>query len=162
MWATILGMVISSIVSVILSDKILFGIQRLFIRLGVSRKSDITGLWRATFSVGSGKSRQEYVEIILLKNRFGTTYGNIVNDNRNYKKLYSVMEKKPIRLKGFISDNRYFTGFWYHPIETYRFHGSFQLIIDGSFSNMQGPWIGYSESNQKISNGTWIWEKIYK
>ena len=160
MWLTILGMIISAVVSVILSDKIIFGLHRIFVRLGVSRSSDVTGLWKATFSMGTGKTKEEYVEIIFLKNRFGTIYGNIADDSRNYLKLHSVMARNPIRLKGFLEDNRYFTGFWYHPIETYRYHGSFQMIIDGDFSHMQGQWIGYSESNHKITNGMWIWEKI--
>lgn len=160
MWLTILGMIISAVVSVILSDKIIFGLHRIFVKLGVSRNSDVTGLWKATFSMETGKTKDEYVEIIFLKNRFGTIYGNIANDSRNYPRLHTVMSKNPIRLKGFLADNRYFTGFWYHPIETYRYHGSFQMIIDGSFSHMQGQWIGYSDSNQKITNGMWIWEKI--
>ena len=160
MWLTILGMIISSVISVILSDKIIFGIHRIFVRFGISRNSDMTGLWKATFTTGKGNAKKEYVEIIFLKKRFGTIYGNIADDTRNYPKLHSVMKRNPIRIKGFLADNRYFTGFWYHPIETYRFHGSFQMIIDGGFSNMYGQWIGYSESEQKIANGSWKWEKI--
>lgn len=66
-WITILGMLISAIVSVILSDKIIFGIDRLFIRLGISKSSNITGLWKATFVMGYGKDKMEYIEIISLK-----------------------------------------------------------------------------------------------
>lgn len=160
MWITILGMLISSVVSVILSDKIIFSIHRIFVRLGVSRNSDITGVWKATFVIGTGKNKSEYTEIIFLKNILGTIYGRIKEDSRNYENLQSVMAKKPLRVKGFLSDNRYFTGFWYHPIETYRFHGSYQLIIDGSFNHMRGQWIGYSESNLKITSGEWNWEKL--
>jgi len=160
MWITILGMIISSIVSVILSDKIIFGIDRLFVRLGISKYSHITGLWKATFVMGYGKNKTEYTEIILLKKRFGTIYGYIANDSRNYTRLQSVMKQEPLRIKGFISDNRYFTGFWYHPIETYRYHGSFQLLIESNFIKMNGQWIGYSEHKQEIDNGLWIWEKL--
>lgn len=160
MWITILGMLISSIISVILSDKIIFGIDRLFIRLGISRYSNITGLWKATFITGYGKNKQEYEEIILLKKRFGTIYGYISNDIRKYQRLQPIMNKAPLRLKGFLSDNRYFTEFWYHPIETYRYHGSFQLLLEQNFIKMNGQWIGYSESKQIIDNGLWIWEKL--
>lgn len=160
MWITILGMIISSVISVILSDKIIFALDRLFIRLGISKSSNITGLWKATFIMGYGKNKKEFEEIILLKRRFGTIYGYIISDTRNYKRLQSVMDKNPLRIKGFLSDNRYFTGFWYHPIETYRYHGSFQLIIEPNFIKMNGQWIGYSESKQIINNGAWIWEKI--
>ena len=160
MWFTIFSVIVSSIVSVILSDKIIFGIDRLFVRLGISKYSNINGLWKATFIMGNGKNKTEYAEIILLKKRFGTIYGYIANDNRNYERLQSVMNRNPLRLKGFISDNRYFTGLWYHPIETYRYHGSFQLLIEPNFIKMNGQWIGYSESKQIINNGMWIWDKI--
>lgn len=162
MWITILGMIISSIVSVILSDKIIFGIDRLFIRLGIFRVSNITGLWQTTFVMGYGKDKKEYQEIIFIKKRFGTIYGYIVNDERNYERLKSVMVQQPLRLKGFLSDNRYFTGFWYHPIETYRYHGSFQLLLEANFTKMSGQWIGYSESKNRINNGLWIWKRIEK
>ena len=153
MWITILGIIISSIISVILSDKIIFAFDRLFIRLGISKTSNIAGLWKATFAMGYGKNKKVFIEIILLKKRFGTIYGYIANDTRNYKTLQSVMNKTPLRLKGFLSDNRYFTGFWYHPIETYRYHGSFQLLLEPNFIKMNGQWIGYSESKQIINNG---------
>lgn len=160
MWITVLGMIISSVISVILSDKIILALDRLFIRLGISKCSNITGLWKATFVMGRGKNKEEFEEIILLKKRFGTIYGYIANDTRNYKRLHSFMDKNPLRLKGFLSDNRYFTGFWYHPIETFRYHGSFQLLLEPNFIKMIGQWIGYSESKQAINNGTWTWEKL--
>ncbi len=158
MW--IISMILSSVVSVILSDKIIFGIERIFTKLGVSKPSNIAGLWKATFIMGYGKNKVEYTEIILVKKRFSTIYGYIANDSRNYARLQYVMDKNPIRLKGFLSDNRYFTGFWYHPIETYRYHGSFQLLVEPNFIKMKGQWIGYSESKQIINNGLWIWEKL--
>lgn len=53
-----------------------------------------------------------------------------------------------MRLKGVLSDNRYFTGFWYHPEDLCRYHGSFQLLLESNFLQMKGQWIGYSESKQ--------------
>lgn len=93
MWITICGMIISSIVSVMLSDKIIFDIDRLFVKLGVSKYSYVAGLWKATFAMGYGKNKIEYTEIILLKKRFGTIYGYIVDDDRNYEQLQLVMKK---------------------------------------------------------------------
>ena len=160
MMLTILSVIISSVVSVILSDKIIFGLQWIFIKLGISKSSDLSGTWKATFVIGSGSKKEEYTEIIVLKNRLGTIYGNIADDKRNYNRIHEVMKRKPIRVKGVVSDNRYFTGFWYHPIETSRYHGSYQLIINGAFKYMSGQWIGYSETQQKIVNGIWKWEKL--
>ena len=56
-------------------------------------------------------------------------------------------------------DNRIFTSFWHHHIEHFRYHGSFQLLISASLNTMEGQWIGYSESGNKIDSGKWKWEK---
>lgn len=155
-----LEILLTSVISIILSDKILFALDRLFVRLGISRYSNIAGLWKATFVMGHGKNKEEFEEIILLKKRFGRIYGFIADDPRNHQRLQSLKGKKPLRLIGYLSDNRYFTGFWYHPIETYRFHGSFQLLLEPNFIKMNGQWIGYSESKQIIDNGLWLMEKL--
>lgn len=159
MWITILGMFISSVVSVILSDKIILALDRLFVQLGISKSSNINGLWKSTFIIGHGKDKQEYTEIILLKKRFSTIYGYIINDTNEYKYSIFAISKNPLRLKGFLSDNRYFTGFWYHPSEICRYHGSFQLLLESNFLQMNGQWIGYSESKHRINNGLWTLDK---
>ena len=160
MWGTIICCIISSIVSVLLSDKIIQGINTVFIKLGLSKNGDISGVWKATFEMGKGSKKAEYVEIIKLSNRLGIVWGRIEPNELNYPMLQSYMKQKPLRVKGTLTDNRFFTGYWYHPIESYRFHGSFQLLIDGSMMKMTGQWIGYSTSGKEIDNGTWIWEKI--
>lgn len=156
MWITILGIIISSIISVILSDEIIHGINIIFAKIGISKHSYINGRWKATYIMKSGKTEVKYVENIILKKKINTIYGYVVK-NINDKQIDT---NPPLRLKGFILDNRYFTGIWYHPTELSRYHGAYQLLIDPNFIQMNGQWIGYNETKQTIENGIWEWEKM--
>ena len=160
MWVTIICCIISSIVSVFLSDKLIQGFNAVFLKLGLSKSGDISGVWKATFVMGKGSKKTEYTEIIRLSNRLGIIWGRIEPHSLNYLALRPYMEQKPLRVKGSLIDSRFFTGYWYHPIESYRFHGSFQLLIDGSMMKMTGQWIGYSTSGKEIDNGMWVWKKM--
>ena len=160
MWITIIGCIISSIISVLLSDKIIAGINNVLIKLGLSKSIDISGIWKATFEIGKGSKMTEYVEIIKLKNRLGIIWGHIYPHSENYGALQECMQQEPLRLKGNLVDNRFFTGYWYHPIESYRFHGSYQMLLVGNMKEMEGQWIGYSESGGTIDCGKWKWIKI--
>ena len=126
MWNVVLSCIISSAISVLLSDKIIDGITKILIKLGLSKKADISGLWKADFEIGKGRRKVTYTEIIKLENRLGVVWGHINPHEDNYEALKQHMQKKPLRVKGSLADNRFFTGFWYHPIESYRCHGSNQ------------------------------------
>lgn len=160
MWDVIIGCIISSVISVLLSDKIITSITKVLVKLGLSKKADISGIWKATFEIGKRSKKIEYIEIIKLNNRLGIVWGHVHPHKDNYTVLQKYMGKKPLRVKGSLVDNRFFTGYWYHPIENYRFHGSYQLLIDGDLRHMEGQWIGYSESGKIIDCGKWVWEKL--
>lgn len=68
MWEVILGCIVSSIISVLLSDKIIDGIQKALFQLGLSKNVDISGLWKADFEIGRGEKKKTYTEIIGLNN----------------------------------------------------------------------------------------------
>lgn len=126
------------------------------LKIGVLKDVDLSGRWQAIFYVGK---EQKYTEIIELRYRVGLLIGKIVNDDRNYDLLKNKI-KNPLRVKGCVNDNRYFTGFWYHPIETYRNHGSYQMLIYPNAEKMEGQWIGFSETSHIISHGKWVWLKL--
>lgn len=159
----IISAIISSIISVILSDKIIFGIESVFIHLRIYRPAKLTGTWKATFIIGHGKNKTQYTDTILLKKRFGTIYGYICDSASHHSSSHPIRTSEmPLRLKSTLSDNRYLTGMWYHKEPINRYHGSFQLLIDPSFTKMRGQWIGFSEKEQIIDGGSWTWERIDK
>ena len=143
-----------------MSEKIIASVNKSLIGLGLLKEADISGIWKATFEFGDGQDKEEYTEIIKLKHRFGVVFGNIVPHDDNYNTLREHEHKKPLRIRGSIADNTLFTGFWFHPIKTYRFHGTFQLLISGKLDNMEGQWIGCDESRGQIDCGKWRWTKI--
>ena len=55
MWITILGMIISSVVSVVLNDRIISSFDRLFVQLRIYKSSNINGVWKSIFVIGHGK-----------------------------------------------------------------------------------------------------------
>lgn len=159
MWITILGIVISSIVSVLLSDKIISTLQLILEKFGVKRDASLTGIWLATFSMREG---QDYLEVIEVKQRFKRVTGRIVNDSRNYKRLQKYMGENPLRLRANFTDNQYLTGFWFHPIEHNRHFGTFQLIYNSDEDTLEGVWVGFSNTTRTIDSGKWKWERDNK
>lgn len=81
-------------------------------------------------------------------------------DISNYEKIKPYASKKPLRVRGELVDNRYFTGYWFHPIERNRCHGAFQLLVNIKGNTLTGTWIGFSESQNKVNSGDWVWERV--
>ncbi len=159
---TILGILISSIISVILSEQILSFVGSLMMKIGIKPRVNLNGIWRAIFTIRKDEreeSEVSYNEIIRLKSSFGRVYGYIEPDERNYEDLKEHMNDRPLRLKAELLDNRYLTGFWYHPIQTNRTQGTFQMILYPDTKEMRGLWMGYSVSGNVIEDGEWVWKK---
>ena len=86
-------------------------------------------MWIAPFEVISGSRRVDYNEAIELKKHLNGSYlGHIIPHETNYPRLKRYAELKPLRIRGTLGDNSYFSGIWYHPIENYRYCGTFQLL----------------------------------
>lgn len=108
------------------------------------------------FSLGDEENRTNFTEVIEIKKKFGVYVGSVVPDARNYEKLSAVAHKNPVKLRGEKTSDQLVTGVWYHPIETARSHGAFQLQISSSGNELSGIWIGFSQTQSKIANGSWV------
>lgn len=124
------------------------------------KKNEILlGLWKATFTTKIDNKYHDFLEIIELKNSENFLLGTIKPDKRNHERLKLVENDHPKRVKGIFNENRFFTGTWFHPIKKNHFHGSFQLeLINDKL--LKGIWIGYGESQNKMDQGEWVWERI--
>lgn len=155
-WAGILvSAIISTVLSLLFTDQIKGLFSGLFIKIGFSKGVNLNGIWKCSF-VYNGKT---YVEIVKIKQIGNRATGRIEPDSENYDALKKVMYNKPLRLTGIITGERYFTGYWYHPIETYRYHGAFQLIVRPDDRNAEGIWVGFSRTANRIESGKWILDK---
>lgn len=159
---TILGIIVSAIISAIFSDRIVFLIGQILTKIDLPIKADIEGIWIAEFSMKEGNRIKSFKEAIEIKKRLGVIYGYNIPNSINHELLSPIADMNPIRIRASIVDNRFLTGIWYHPNRNSRFHGSFQLIVRTSGSQMEGSWTGYRESKNLIGSGEWIWTKDRK
>jgi len=156
----ITGIVVSAIISALCSEAILRGVAMALSKVDLPRRSTFEGTWEATFTMaGEDGVAKSYSEKIKLVKRLGTYYGYNVPDSNNHELLKTVDAQKPMRLRGTIVDNRYFTGVWFHPSNQSRFHGAYQLLLGLSGESMEGVWTGFSESRNGIEAGSWTWKK---
>lgn len=156
----IIGIVISAVISALFSESILRGIALFLAKFDLPSQSSIEGIWAASFSMTDEQGvTKTYSEKIKIFKRLGNIYGYNVPDSNNHDLLKTVENKKPLRIRGSLVDNRYFTGVWFHPSNQSRFHGSYQLLLNLSSDKMEGVWTGYSETSNCIESGNWIWNK---
>ena len=151
---------VSLLITLILDEPMKGWLTPIVAKFGVKRKYGISGIWVATFKYRNGNVIEEYSEAIEVKTLFGLTVGRIIPHQANHPRLKSVETEKPLRVRGYFEDNRYFTGIWYHPLERHRYHGAFQLILDPSGIEMKGKWIGYSGTKIAVDEENWIWKLI--
>lgn len=161
MWIGILvSAIISAFLGVVFSDQIIKCVTQTFVKLGIKKEISLAGKWKAKCcKENAGEKVDEFTEIIELETRFGIILGYLSIESPNYKLFASSSYPKPLRVKGYLIDSRYFVGFWYHPGEKSRYHGVFHFIISPNLNNMDGKWLGYSEKINEIDNGVWVWEK---
>jgi len=126
----------------------------------MKKKSDIEGLWLAEFTLNENGNISKYKEAIKIVKRLGTVYGYNVPHPENHEALMTVDKNVPLRVRAILVDNRYLTGNWFHPNKMARFHGSFQMIVRLSFTEMTGVWTGFSESKNSIDKGDWNWTRL--
>ena len=96
MWKTIGSFILSSVVPTILNEKITTGLSIVLIRLGLSKKADISVIWKATFEIGKAGKKTEYVEIIKVENKSGSVIGKIHPHADNYEALKVCMNRCPL------------------------------------------------------------------
>jgi hypothetical protein len=153
-----IGPIIALIVTLVFSEPLKNRLAPLIGRFGSKNEDGFTGNWLATFSYGP--SAEAYTEAIQLSSFLGQVVGRIIPHPQNHQRLRAIEKSAPLRLRGSIKDNRYFTGVWFHPLRRSHYHGAFELLIDQNGEHMQGMWVGYSESKNLIENGEWTWERI--
>lgn len=156
--STIGAAIIGLLVSVFFDEPLKKFLTPLIVKTSVKKRS-IAGTWVTTFTYNKQNTTENYIEVIELHKRLGVVIGRVVPDARNYPALRLVEKDKPIRLRGEVFREKYLTGVWFHPIETDRFQGSFQLIISNDKQSMSGKWLGFSESKEIIDSGDWEWKR---
>lgn len=152
------GAVVSIVVTLVVSEPLKNWLAPLVAQLGSKQDEGVKGLWLATFY--HGQSQKPYVEAIEISKLFGVVVGRIVPHPDNHLAAKKVEQKHPLRLRGSVQDNRYFTGIWFHPNRRSHVHGAFNVIIFQDNEHMNGLWLGYSERQNAIESGKWSWQRL--
>ncbi|MBP5292282.1 MAG: hypothetical protein J6Y90_06650, partial [Lachnospiraceae bacterium] len=95
----VLGIIISSVISVIMSEQILSFVGSLMMKVGIKPRINLNGIWVATFTIDKDGDEMSYSEIIRIKSGLGRVYGYIEPDDRNYDELLAHMNNKPLRIR---------------------------------------------------------------
>ena len=146
------------IITLVISEPLKTRLAPLVARLGSKKEEGVTGKWRATFYYGSEET--QYVEIIEVSSLLGSIVGRVVPHENNHEELKKVESSKPLRLRGEVKDNRFFTGIWFHPNRRSHHQGAFELLINTNNEAFNGIWLGYSESKNIVESGRWEWERL--
>lgn len=154
----VIGPIVGVIVTLLVSEPLKDRLAPLVMRLGSKKEEGVSGLWKATFFYG--QPEVAHIQVIEISILFGSVVGRIVPHNLNEGAAKRTENDRPLRVRGSIKDNRFFTGTWFHPEGRSYHHGTFDLIIRQDNERMEGMWLGYSETKNKIETGRWIWERI--
>jgi hypothetical protein len=153
----VFGPIVAVCITLLVSEPLKNWLAPVVAKLGSRKDQGISGRWIAVFS--HGPQEAEYVEVIEISSLFGQLVGRVVPDKRNYPALREVDKVRPLRLRGTIKDNRYFTGIWFHPVRRSHHHGAFELLLNVDGESMDGLWLGYSETKNTIQTGRWAWRR---
>ncbi|SEB14078.1 hypothetical protein SAMN05660964_03784 [Thiothrix caldifontis] len=154
----VIGPIVGVFVTLLVSEPLKNWLAPLVSKLGSKQEEGITGKWKATFYYGS--TEIPYVEMLEISSLFGQVVGHIIPHEDNHSAIKEIEDKKTLRLRGIIKDNRFFTGVWFHPNRKNHHHGAFKLLIDTNNEEIRGIWLGYSESRNKIESGRWEWIRV--
>lgn len=146
------------IVTLLFSETLKSWLSPIVLKLGSRKEEGVSGLWTATFFYG--KPEISYIEVIELSTLLGYVVGRIVPHTLNQGAAKRVQWVRPLRVKGTVKDNRFFSGTWIHPERLSHHYGAYDLIIRQNNTEMQGMWLGYSESKNIIETGRWEWRRI--
>lgn len=84
-------------------------------------------------------------------------YGYLINNNEDTK--YRRLQRPGLRLQGELFVQRYFIGWWSHPLPNDNAHGAFNIRIGLNGQHHEGQWSGESNTYDQILQGRWVWEK---
>ncbi|MBY6263099.1 hypothetical protein EI613_14425 [Azospirillum sp. 412522] len=152
------GPTIGIIITVLLTEPLRDRLVHILNSLGSKRNTGISGLWKASFYFG--ENDKDYVEYINIYYKYGIVVGAISPSEDNYIELRKVHDEKPLRVRGTVKDNMFFSGTWFHPVRHSHHTGEFTLLISRSNDVMIGQWLGYSESHHRIESNKWVWTRV--
>lgn len=125
-----------------------FLVSKLSSPFGLRKKEALSGEWIQDWQVdGADKSVVHADQKLVLQQLGRSLVGQFTFDGRTY------------RIRAKIENNIYINGMWFDEISGQVYHGTFQARIEVNQRNINGKWIGFSRSHNRINTGDWKWSR---
>lgn len=113
------------------------------------RKSDsLSGTWDQDWQVdGSPDPVRHHDTKLTLKHLGKSIVGTFHFQDRTYK------------IRGRIENNTYISGIWFDERAGQVYHGALQARIEVNQREINGKWVGFSRTHNRINTGTWQWTR---
>lgn len=126
--------------------------------LGSKKQTDVSGVYDCEYHIHWKPEGSNIIYERIFVFRIGKKfYGYLINnpDDTKYRKL----PRPGRRLQGELFVERYFIGWWSHPLPDDNTYGAFNIRIDLGGQMHEGQWNGESNTYNRILEGRWIWWK---
>ncbi len=149
----IIGAIISLILSLIfiplLQDRVTDYCVELLGDIPLMRKSEsLSGDWEQNWQVDGVDNSIKHNNKKLILHQLGkSVVGKFYYDNRAYI------------IRARVENNAYISGTWFDEKSGQVYYGAFQARIEVYQKEVNGIWIGFSRSHNKINTGSWKWSR---
>lgn len=146
-WGAVISLILTLIFVPILQDPITdFLVERLSIPFGMRKSEKLSGKWNQDWQVDGTSEKVLHQDTEMRLNQLGKSLvGSFKFGDRTYK------------IRARIADNIYISGIWFDEKNGQVYHGSFQARIEVNNNEINGKWVGFSRSHNKINTGDWRW-----
>ena len=116
--------------------------------LSLRRADSLTGTWDQDWQVdGSADVVHHQDTKLTLKHLGKSLVGTFHYQDRTY------------RIRARIENNTYISGIWFDERTGQVYHGALQARIEVNQREINGKWVGFSRTHNRINTGSWMWRR---
>lgn len=116
--------------------------------LNLRKAESLSGTWDQDWQVDNSADAVKHDDTTLLLKHLGKSIvGTFKFQDRTYK------------IRGRIENNIYISGIWFDERAGQVYHGALQARIEVNQKEVNGKWVGFSRTHNRINTGTWRWRR---
>lgn len=117
-------------------------------RFGARKSDNLSGKWVQNWQVDGDDDGLEHQNPALTLFQLGQSLVGTFH-----------FEKRTYRIRARIENSTYISGTWFDEKKGQVYHGAFQARIEVNQQEINGKWIGFSESHNVIKTGSLKWTR---
>ncbi len=148
-WGAVISVILSLIFIPLFQDSTTdFLVEKMSNPFGLRKSETLSGKWDQDWQVDGATARVIHQDTEMNLSQLGKSLvGSFKFDDRTYK------------IRGKIENNTYISGIWFDEKIGQVYHGSFQARIEVNNKEINGKWVGFSRSHNRINTGDWRWSR---